>query len=274
MILANPLRYGWHRRSRRRRVRRNAGRRVPSWLRLLRARRGRRNPFRRRRSRRRTFSFRSNPPMRRRSRSRRRSRRHNPWVRFFATGSRRRGRGRRRRNPDTSIVGAVQSGLRPSRIKDNLTDGVQGALGWAGTSLLTNLENRFLGLDRLTGALGGGWIQKILGYVVRGVNVGILAGLTSRFVSGETRRNLVFGGVTSIGVSVINDVAPLLGGPGAAVQGLLKSGMGDYVLAAGPYATAMKPFGVGDYLLANGQPFLPYAPNQPVYGGDDPYGTF
>lgn len=203
-------------------------------------------------------------------RRRRRSRRHNPWVRFFATGrkhSRRRGRGYRR-NPD-GVLGAVQAGIRPSKIRENLVDGVQGALGWAGTTALTRVENRF-GLQRITAPLGDGWAQKILGWVIRGVNVGILAGITRRFVSESTRRNLVFGGVTSIGVQVINDLAPLLGGPGAQVQSLLS----DYVLASGPYATAMRPFGTGDYLLASGQPSLPYAAGAPVYGGDDPYGSF
>lgn len=265
MILANPLRYGWHRRARRRRVRRRNPR-VPSWLRLLRTRR-RHNPHRRRRRNPSLFSRRYHMARRH---SRRRRRRHNPWVRFFAHrgGHRRRGGRRHRRNPD-GLIGAVRTGITPRRIRENLVDGVQGALGWAGTTFLTRVESR-MGLDRVLAVAGEGWLRKILGYVVRGVNVGLLAGLTGRLVSDSTRRNLIMGGVTSIGVQVINDVAPLLGGPGAAVQGLLS----DYVLAAGPYATAMRPFGVGDYLLASGQPSLPYPANTPVYGGDDPYGSF
>lgn len=171
------------------------------------------------------------------------------------------------------MVGSIQSGLRPSRIKDNLVTGVQGALGWAGTTFLTRIENRF-GLGKVTDAVGGGWAGKILGYVIRGINVGILAGLASRVVSRETTRNLVFGGVTSIGVQVINDFAPLLGGPGEQVKGLLAGGVGDYLLAAGPYSTAMNPYGMGDYLLASGQPSLPYPTGTPVYGGEDPYGAF
>ena len=264
MLIPNPLRYGWHRRARRRRrlVRRN-GRRVPAWLKALRRHRSRRNPFTRRR--------RSSTLARRR---RHRRRRHNPFRAFrFSGRTRRRGRRhsrRYRRNPD--IAGTITSGLRPSKIKSNIVNGVQGALGWAGTSFLTRLEARY-GLDKIYAAAGGGTVAKILGYVVRGINVGLLAGLTRRFVSETTSRNLVMGGVTSIGVQVINDFAPMLGGPGESVKGLL-SGVGDYLLAAGPYSTAMRPFGVGDYLLATGQPSLPYAENSPVYGGDDPYGAF
>lgn len=204
-------------------------------------------------------------------RHRRRRRRHNPFRAFrFGGRTRRRGRRHRRRNPD--IAGTVTSGLRPSKIKSNIVNGVQGALGWAGTTFLTRLEARY-GLDRIYSAAGGGALAKVLSYVVRGINVGLLAGLTRRFVSETTSRNLVMGGVTSIGVQVINDFAPMLGGPGESVKSLL-SGVGDYLLAAGPYSTAMRPFGVGDYLLATGQPSLPSQENQPVYGGDDPYGAF
>ncbi len=202
-------------------------------------------------------------------RRRRRHRRHNPWVRFFSAGhGRSRHRRGYRRNPD-GLIGAARAELRPSAIKENVISGVQGALGWAGTSFLTRIENRF-GLQTLTAPLGEGWAQKIAGWVIRGVNIGLLAGLTARFVSPSVRRNLVFGGTVSLGVQVINDLAPLLGGPGAQVQSLLS----DYVLAANPYSTAMRPFGTGDYLLASGAPSLPYPAASPVYGGDDPYGSF
>ena len=222
--------------------------------------------FRRRRRRSRRNPFRA-------FRRRRSHRRHRKNPRKYGSFNRRRGVGRRRRsasrrrNPD--VVGSITGGLRPSKIKSNIVNGVQGALGWAGTSFLTRLENRY-GLDKITGMAGGGAVGKILSYVVRGINVGILAGLTRRIVGEAFCRNLVMGGVTSIGVQVINDFAPMLGAPGESVKGLLS----DYMLAAGPYSTAMKPFGVGDYLLASGVPSLPSAENSPVYGGDDPYGSF
>lgn len=181
-------------------------------------------------------------------------------------------RRRRRRNPSDAVgilTGSAKKAFSVSGLKSNVANGTVAALGWAGVNGLARIESRF-GLDRLSDSVGGGLPGKILGLVIKGFNVGVLTGI-ARMVgaSKQTVTNLATGGIVSIGASVVNAVAPMLGSPGESVSALL----GDYILAGSPYATAMHPFGMGDYLTAAGVPSMPMVSNDSVYGGEDPYGA-
>lgn len=168
------------------------------------------------------------------------------------------------------MTGSAKKALSLAGLRSNVVNGTVAALGWVGVNGLGRIEQN-LGIGRLTDAVGGGIAGKILNLVIKGFNVGVLTGVAKMLKLGDrTVSNLATGGIVNIGTSVVQMVAPMLGGPGEKINALL----GDYMLASGPYATAMHPFGMGDYLLATGVPSMPMVSNDSVYGdtAQDPYG--
>lgn len=157
---------------------------------------------------------------------------------------------------------SFRSATKVSTAKTTVVNGLQIGLGFAGINALRAVEGRF-GLDGIMARLPGGMIGRVLEYVLKYVNTGLAAGIASKIGKRGFGERVRAGGFANLGVSLLGDVAGMLGGPGAMVSSYLH-GVGDYNLAAG--GTVMNPYpAMGNYNLAAGGQAMQSVSGSEVY---------
>ncbi len=180
----------------------------------------------------------------------------------------RRRKKRGRRNPEfvSGAVAEVKKGLSPSGFKDNVVDGLQIAVGYAGVGAFGALESR-LGLGGILSRVPGGIARTIAGYLVKGINVG-LTGLAARTILGgrhqDLLRNIRGGAKANFGVTVFKDVLGAI--PGGGRISAYLSGFGNFLNADGWPA-------MGDWLNSGMQPSMGPAPDYSMVPTEQIWGT-